>query len=39
MKHLSLFFAFLFVVAIGAAGCGIRAAARTDRRAGAARRR
>jgi hypothetical protein len=29
MKHLSLFLAFLFVVALGAAGCGIRAAART----------
>jgi hypothetical protein len=29
MKHLSLFTAFLFVVALGAAGCGVRAAART----------
>jgi len=29
MKRLSLFIAFLFVVALGAAGCGVRAAART----------
>jgi hypothetical protein len=29
MKHLSLFIAFIFVVAVGAAGCGVRAAART----------